>query len=102
MSGSRRSEGSPGRRAACTEVPAPVYGNPVDLLVRNVRVDGQLVDVGIEDGRFVRIGPDLDADAPQTIDAGSRLGTPLLVDCHLHLDASLTAGRPRYHQPGTP
>ena len=73
----------------------------MDLLVRNVRVEERLVDIGVEDGRFVRIGPDLDADARQTIDAGGRLATPPLVDCHLHLDASLTAGRPRYNQSGT-
>jgi cytosine/creatinine deaminase len=73
----------------------------VDLLVRNVRVGEGIVDVAIEDGRFVRIGPDLDADAPQVVDAEGRLATPPLVDCHLHLDASLTAGRPRYNQSGT-
>jgi len=73
----------------------------VDLLVRNVRFEGRLVDLGIEDGRFVRIGSDLDADAPQTIDAEGRLATPPLVDCHLHLDASLTAGKPRYNESGT-
>ncbi len=59
------------------------------------------MDLGIEDGRFVRIGSDLDADAPQTIDAEGRLATPPLVDCHLHLDASLTAGKPRYNESGT-
>jgi cytosine/creatinine deaminase len=73
----------------------------MDLLVRNARVDGRVVDIGIEGGRFARIGPDLDADAPQTIDAEGRLATPPLVDCHLHLDASLTAGRPRYNESGT-
>jgi len=73
----------------------------VDLLVRNVRVGEQVVDVGIEDGRFVRIGPALDADAPRVVDAEGRLATPPLVDCHLHLDASLTAGRPRYNESGT-
>jgi cytosine deaminase len=61
----------------------------------------RIVDVGIEDGRFVRIGPDLDADAPRVVDAEGRLATPPLVDCHLHLDASLTAGRPRYNESGT-
>src|SRR5438093_2607159 len=101
MSGSRRSVGSPGHRAACTEVPSPVYGSAVDLLVRNMRVGGRVVDVAIEDGRFVRIGPEVDAEAPQTIDAEGRLATPPLVDCHLHLDASLTAGRPRYNESGT-
>jgi cytosine/creatinine deaminase len=73
----------------------------VDLLVRNVRVGEQVVDVGIEDGRFARIGPDLDANAKQVLDAEARLATPPLVDCHLHLDASLTAGRPRYNESGT-
>jgi cytosine/creatinine deaminase len=73
----------------------------MDLLVRNVRVGEQVVDVGIEGGRFVRIGPELDADAQQVVDAEGRLATPPLVDCHLHLDASLTAGRPRYNESGT-
>jgi cytosine/creatinine deaminase len=73
----------------------------VDLVVRNVCVDRRIVDIGIEDGRFARIAGELDADAPQTIDADGRLATPPLVDCHLHLDASLTAGRPRYNQSGT-
>jgi cytosine/creatinine deaminase len=65
----------------------------VDLLVRNVRVGERVVDVGIEGGRFVRIGADLDAHAEQVVDAEGRLATPPLVDCHLHLDASLTTGR---------
>src|SRR5690242_8048358 len=73
----------------------------MDLLVRNVRVGGQIVDVGIEGGRFARIGPGLEADAGQVVDAEGRLATPPLVDCHLHLDASLTAGQPRYNQSGT-
>jgi len=64
-------------------------------------VGERLVDLAAEDGRFVRIGPDLDVDAAQTLDAEGRLATPPLVDCHLHLDASLTAGRPRYNQSGT-
>jgi cytosine deaminase len=73
----------------------------VDLLVRNVRVGERLVDVGIEGGRFVRIGPELDVDGSEVVDAEGRLATPPLVDCHLHLDASLTAGRPRYNESGT-
>ena len=73
----------------------------MDLIVRNARVGKRLVDVAIEDGRFVRIGSDLDLDAERTIDADGRLATPPLVDCHLHLDASLTAGRPRYNRSGT-
>ncbi|TML84525.1 MAG: cytosine deaminase [Actinobacteria bacterium] len=73
----------------------------MDLLVRNVRVGERIVDVAIEGGRFARIGPDLDVDAARTVEAGGRLATPPLVDCHLHLDASLTAGKPRHNLSGT-
>jgi cytosine deaminase len=73
----------------------------VDLLVRNVRVEDEVVDVAIEGGKFARIGPDLDADASEVVDAEGRLATPPLVDCHLHLDASLTAGKPRWNESGT-
>ena len=73
----------------------------MDLLVRSARVGERLVDIGIEAGRFARIGSDLDTGATRTIDADGRLVTPPLVDCHLHLDASLTAGKPRYNESGT-
>jgi cytosine deaminase len=74
----------------------------VDLIVRNARLlDGRLLDIAVEDARFARIGPSLDLDAPRVIDAEGRLVTAPLVDCHLHLDASLTAGRPRFNESGT-
>jgi cytosine deaminase len=74
-----------------------------DLVLRNARLlDGDgLVDLAAEDGRWVRIGADLGVDAEQELDAAGRLVTPPLVDCHLHLDASLTAGRPRFNESGT-
>src|SRR5579871_4023737 len=72
-----------------------------DLLVRNARLmDGRLVDLLAEDGRWTRIG-EVAADADAVVDAEGRLATPPLVDCHLHLDASLTAGRPRWNASGT-
>src|SRR5581483_2485150 len=73
-----------------------------DLVVRNARlIDDRLVDLAIDDGRFTRIGPSLERDASTIIDAAGRLLTAPLVDCHLHLDASLTAGRPRFNESGT-
>jgi cytosine/creatinine deaminase len=73
-----------------------------DLVVRNARLlDGRMVDLAVEAGRFTTIGPSLDLDATETIDAAARLVTAPLVDCHLHLDASLTAGNPRHNQSGT-
>ena len=76
---------------------------PLDLLVRNVRLLGRArpVDLAVEGGRFVRVGERLEGDARRTLDAEGRLAMPPLVDCHLHLDASLTAGRPRYNASGT-
>ncbi|MGH2860786.1 MAG: amidohydrolase family protein, partial [Solirubrobacteraceae bacterium] len=74
----------------------------VDLIVRNARLlDGRLLDIAVEGTRFVRIAPALDLDAASVIDAEGRLVTAPLVDCHLHLDASLTAGRPRFNESGT-
>jgi cytosine deaminase len=74
----------------------------VNLLVRNARLlDGSVVDLRAEDGRWTRIGADVAADAFEVLDVEGRLVTPPLVDCHLHLDASLTAGRPRWNESGT-
>src|SRR5581483_2038508 len=60
-----------------------------------------LVDLAADDSRWVRIGEELAVDAEREVDAAGRLVTPPLVDCHLHLDASLTAGRPRFNESGT-
>ena len=74
----------------------------MNLLVRNARLlDGRVVDLRAENGRWTRIGVDVEADAFEVLDVEGRLVTPPLVDCHLHLDASLTAGRPRWNESGT-
>jgi cytosine deaminase len=74
----------------------------VDLIVRNARLlDGRVLDITVQGTRFARIGPSLDLDATNVIDAEGRVVTAPLVDCHLHLDASLTAGRPRFNESGT-
>jgi cytosine/creatinine deaminase len=74
----------------------------MSLLIRNARLlDGSLVDLFADDHRWTRIGADLSADGATEIDAERRLVTPPLVDCHLHLDASLTAGSPRWNESGT-
>jgi cytosine deaminase len=69
----------------------------IDLRLTNARLmDGSLTDLHVDGGRFVDTG-----EARRTIDCEGRLVTPPLVDCHLHLDASLTAGRPRWNESGT-
>ena len=73
-----------------------------DLVVRSARLrDGRIVDLAAEGGRWTRITPSFEGHGAQEIDADGCLVTPPLVDCHLHLDASLTAGRPRYNESGT-
>jgi cytosine deaminase len=73
-----------------------------DLIIRNARLlDGRVLDIAVEGARFTRIAPALDLDAESVIDAEGRLVTAPLVDCHLHLDASLTAGSPRFNASGT-
>lgn len=59
----------------------------LDLVIANARLDGHasLMDVGIAGGRIAAIEPGIAADAPRE-DAGGRLLTRGLVDCHIHLD----------------
>ncbi|AUV81593.1 N-isopropylammelide isopropylaminohydrolase [Salinigranum rubrum] len=69
-------------------------------------LDGDRVDIEIRAGRLDRIVPagegDPEAfDADRRYDADGRLVTPPLVEPHLHLDATLTAGDPRWNDPGT-
>ncbi|MBA2395747.1 MAG: cytosine deaminase [Ktedonobacteraceae bacterium] len=75
-----------------------------DLILRRAQLHRQehLVDIAIQDGRFVRISPDLsDASATREIDVAGRLIVPPFIDAHVHLDAVLTVGKPRYNSTGT-
>ena len=74
----------------------------MSLVVRNARLlDGRVVDLLADDHRWTRIGAGLEADGAAEVDAEGRVVTAPLVDCHLHLDASLTAGKPRWNESGT-
>ncbi len=74
-----------------------------DLILRNARLTGRegTADIGIEGGVFTRIAAAIKAKATREIDAGGRLVSPPLIDCHVHLDAVLTVGQPRHNQSGT-
>jgi cytosine/creatinine deaminase len=75
-----------------------------DLLLRHARLhrSQELVDIAIQDGHFVRIANDLtSATATREIDADGRLVVPPFIDAHVHLDAVLTVGQPRYNTTGT-
>jgi len=73
-----------------------------DLIVRNANLqDGRTgIDIACQDGKIVEVGPHIEGEARETIDATGRLVSPHFVDSHLHLDAALTHGNPRINESG--
>lgn len=45
----------------------------------------EALDIAVEGGRIAAVGPALERGGARVIDAGGRLLTPALVDCHTHL-----------------
>ena len=75
-----------------------------DLIIRHAQLQRRqgLVDIAVQDGRFVRVAAELPTDsAARELDAGGRLVVPPFIDAHVHLDAVLTVGQPRYNTTGT-
>src|SRR4051794_30062451 len=75
----------------------------VDLLIRNATLpDGRKsIDFACVNGKIVEVAPNIKAEAGRVIDAAGRLVTPPFVDCHFHMDATLSLGMPRLNQSGT-
>ena len=65
------------------------FGTPMDLIVRNAQLPdrplGVLVDVGVQNGSIVAVGPQIDAEA-EVFDAGGKLVCGGLIETHIHLD----------------
>jgi cytosine/creatinine deaminase len=76
---------------------------PFDLIVRNATLpDGRTgIDLAIAAGRIAAVAPSIEADAGKTIDAAGHLVSPPFVDCHFHMDATLSLGIPRLNRSGT-
>ncbi|WP_318568777.1 amidohydrolase family protein [Salinigranum marinum] len=78
-----------------------------EFVVQNVTIRGQdSVDIEIRDGTIDRIVPHGDGhvtafDKDRRYDADGRFATASLTEPHTHLDAVLSAGRPRWNQSGT-
>src|SRR5207245_2245010 len=75
-----------------------------DLFIRHAHLHRRpdLVDIAVQGGRFARIANELASDsATREIDAAGRLVSPPFIDAHVHLDAVLTVGQPRYNSTGT-
>jgi cytosine deaminase len=87
------------KRAARKASEAPAF----DLLVKRARLpDGrENVDIACASGKIAAIEPAIRAKAARTIDAAGRLVSPPFVDCHFHMDATLSLGQPRMNESGT-
>ena len=74
-----------------------------DLFIRNATLpDGRKgQDVAVAAGRIAAIEPQIAAEAKRTIDARGYLLSPPFVDCHFHMDATLSLGLPRLNVSGT-
>ncbi len=81
----------------------------IDLLVRDVRVSDEAtgetstVDLHVDGGRIVAVVPHTDeaVEAGTVVDGAGAWATPPYVEPHVHLDAALTAGQPRWNRSGT-
>jgi cytosine deaminase len=74
----------------------------LDLIVRNAKLpDGRTAEIGCSGGKIADIAPNLMAEARETVDAKGYLVLPPFVDCHFHMDATLSLGIPRLNQSGT-
>ena len=75
----------------------------LDLIIRNANLpDGRKgMDIAVENGRIVEVGPNIKAPAAREIEASDRLATPPFVDSHFHLDSTLSYGQPRVNKSGT-
>jgi len=65
---------------------------PLDTVIKNLRVvrpnraSVDLLDIGIKDGRFARLAPEIKADeADQVVDGRNLLAFPGCVDSHMHV-----------------
>jgi len=74
-----------------------------DLIVKNATLpDGRTAqDIGVSGSRIAAIEPGIEAEAGREIDAGGLLVAPPFVDCHFHMDATLSLGLPRMNESGT-
>ncbi|MET3925744.1 amidohydrolase family protein [Devosia sp. 2618] len=73
-----------------------------DLKITNATLpDGRTgVDIGVSAGRIAAVEANLGGDTGQTIDAAGQLVAPPFVDCHFHMDATLSLGQPRLNESG--
>jgi len=75
----------------------------MDLILHNARIRGhnKPVDIAVNNGAIAKIAPKIDGRDRHIIDCAGKLVSPPFTDIHVHLDAVLTVGQPRFNQSGT-
>ncbi|HTR17085.1 MAG TPA: amidohydrolase family protein [Acetobacteraceae bacterium] len=74
-----------------------------DLIIRNACLpDGRAgLDIACAGGEIRAVAPGIAAPAARELNAAGRLVSPPFVDCHFHMDATLSLGLPRLNRSGT-
>jgi cytosine deaminase len=69
--------------------------SPLDLVIRNVRVeeDGDLVDIAVRGDRITAIGPSIRCDAISEVDGQNSFAFGGFADTHIHLDKACILDR---------
>lgn len=75
----------------------------MQLLIKNAKLRDRadLVDIIVDQQKILEIRPNIEAKAERVIDAKGNLVLPPFIDPHLHLDAVLSVGDPRFNTSGT-
>lgn len=73
------------------------------MLVKNIRLRNKegCFDILIKNGSIANISQSIQTEGEEIIDAKGGLALPPFVEPHIHLDAALTAGEPRWNKSGT-
>ena len=74
------------------------------MLLKNIRIENatECADIRIRDGKFAEIAPDLIPEpGEEKVEGNGKLVLPPFIESHIHLDACLTAGQPRWNMSGT-
>ena len=74
-----------------------------DLIIKDASLpDGRSnIDIACKNGKIAAVETGISASAEMAIDAGGQLVSPPFVDCHFHMDATLSLGLPRMNESGT-
>ena len=80
--------------ALLARIPTVFAAKPYDLLIRKGRIIDPSVgldlvgDLAVSGGRIAAIGPAIEGDAGETIDARGKIVAPGLIDIHTHAERS--------------